>query len=139
MRTKTEKALNSFPLPSEVVLSGVSEGIVWVIARGVVGLNGYVRVPDNGHPWSKEFPADENGWGDWGLDEYLSVHGGVTFAKHPWIGFDTAHAGDNWSAEYDPRGLSDIIGKSSFGGELWTEDKILLETLAMANQLAAIR
>lgn len=131
-----QKALKTFPLPTQIVRSGVAERIVWAVARGPIGLNGYVRVPDSGHPWSKEFPE-----GDWALDEHLNVHGGVTFSDHPWSGFDTAHAGDMWSEEYDTHGITRLTGlwtDVGMYGILWNEDLVVLETLAMANQLAAI-
>jgi len=131
-----QKALKTFLLPTQIVRSGVAEGIVWAVARGPIGLNGYVRVPDSGHPWSKEFPE-----GDWALDEHLNVHGGVTFSDHPWIGFDTAHAGDMWSEEYDTHGITRLTGlwtDVGMYGILWNENLVVLETLAMANQLAAI-
>lgn len=127
-----QNTLKTFPLPTQIVRGGVAEGIVWVVARGPIGLNGYVRVPDCGHPWSKAFPE-----GDWALDEHLNVHGGVTFSEKQWIGFDTAHAGDIWSEEYDTHGIT--RGYDSLYGILWNEDLVVLETLAMANQLASIR
>lgn len=58
---------------------------------------GYALVPDD-HPWY--------GLGYDGIDEMISVHGGVTFAgpldgsEGHWLGFDSAHAGDgSWTTE----------------------------------------
>ena len=36
-----QKTLKTFPLPTQIVRGGVAEGIVWVVARGPIGLNGY--------------------------------------------------------------------------------------------------
>lgn len=30
------------------------------------------------------------------MDDFISCHGGVTYYRHPWIGFDTMHSGDIW-------------------------------------------
>lgn len=69
---------------------GVEDGIQWKTILTLNGsvINGYVLLPD-GHPL-RELDY-------WDMD--ISAHGGLTFFEDGWIGFDTAHAGDIWTAE----------------------------------------
>jgi hypothetical protein len=77
---------------------------------------------------------------NYGLDDYVDVHGGVTFHQHPWVGFDTGHAWDHWSSEYDPHGISQYHG-DSFGGFPvihWTPELVAEEAKRLARQIAEI-
>lgn len=112
---------------------GVADGIVWVTVVGPVGVNGYAMIPAEGHPWSGELPCDN----EWDLDDVLDIHGGVTWARHPWIGFDTAHAGDWWPPEYDKSGISNLL--LAWDQHIrWTPEMVTAEAERLAIQVARI-
>jgi len=101
------------------LVSGVEDGIEWAVCRAPLygAVNGYVRIPD-GHPWS-------------GLDYDaidVRVHGGLTFARDGWIGFDTLHAGDYWP------GMPDWVRN---GGLEWDQAMVEEEAKSLARQVAA--
>lgn len=116
---------------SSPLATGIEDGIFWATCRSpAAGVNGYVLVPAEGHAWS-------NGFGDVELDAVLDVHGGVTYAHHPWIGFDTAHAGDVWSSEYDPLGVTGINRKYRLPySREWTPELVAQEAQRLARQIA---
>jgi hypothetical protein len=152
---------------------GVEHGIVWATVKApYMGVNGYVLIPAEGHPWSKGFPRGEdmtvdyersrknlqllyeiqkrNGEtpfgelmehldyekpADYSLDDFLEVHGGVTYYQHPWIGFDTAHAFDAWDGEYDRTGAARNPHKWD---RLWTPALVSEEAKGLARQVAEI-
>jgi len=122
----------------EPLAIGVHCGVVWATAESpAVGINGYAMVPE-GHPWSSGFPkpgSDEFGWAP--LDEVLTVHGGVTYAQHPWIGFDTAHAWDWWPAAYDKLGIS---SRYLYADNVtrWTPEKVIAEAMDLARQVSLV-
>lgn len=107
--------------PSErmkVVDEGVEDGIAWATCEAPVygAVNGYVQIPE-GHPWS-------------GLDYDdidVRVHGGLTYADHGWIGFDTLHYGDYWPGV--PYGLDSSRIE-------WTPGMVAMEARALARQVA---
>jgi hypothetical protein len=84
---------------------------------GYGGFNGYVRLPEGSidrtiaevvddvredtptRPGALGLPVSSVPMG-YDMLQDLQVHGGVTFGPDDgWIGFDTAHAGDNWTDE----------------------------------------
>lgn len=73
------------------------------------------------------------------LDRYLEAHGGITWYRHPWIGFDTGHSGDIWPPEWDEHNLSDIARRyrSPYSIE-WNPDMVAEEAKRMARQVAEI-
>ena len=88
------------PLPpglspvSEVRRSGVHLGMNWAVVSGVKNLpncNGYLRLPIN-HPRRK----DADIFCNYEAFDDLEAHGGITYVRDGWIGFDTAHVGDCW-------------------------------------------
>jgi hypothetical protein len=128
-------ARDIWPFPNEPLDMGIECGLVWAVARGVgAGVNGYVLIPAEGHPWSAEFP-DEDHWRE------PDVHGGVTCMQHPWLGFDTNHAWDYWPPEYDPYGQCSIY-RGSWGADnmlkYWTVDKVAAEAKYLAALVAAV-
>lgn len=139
---------NGFSSPLEM---GVEDGIVWAITRGpLVGINGYVLIPPEGHPWSHEIPSktvkydhDDDGYEyrQYATEE-LEVHGGITYGTYGpgggWIGFDTAHSGDCWPPEFDPHGMSDRYGTVPWSKQ-WTTQRVIDEAKSLARQIAAIK
>lgn len=127
---------------------GVEDGIVWAITRApLVGINGYVLIPAEGHPWSAGIPHTTVFSGeDYSYEEYatddLSVHGGITYGGYGgsgWIGFDTAHSGDWWPPEFDDHGMCeryDAIGIP--WAKRWTTQMVIDEAKSLARQVAAI-
>lgn len=61
----------------------------------------------------------------------IEVHGGVTYERDGWVGFDTLHSGDVWpNAEHPlPATPWDIH---------WTEDLVAKETERLAAQVKAV-
>lgn len=86
--------------------------VIGAIAAGPhKGFNGYVLLPPN-HPWREidlQDPPDDF--------ESPAVPGGITFGPHVtgWIGFDTAHAGDEWDWDL----LEDYHAKGWVPDETW--------------------
>ena len=73
------------------------------------------------------------------LDDYLVVHGGVTYYHHPWVGFDTGHAWDIWGPEYDPHGISARFASVDHKWDVhWTPELVAEEAKRLARQLAEI-
>jgi len=74
------------------------------------------------------------------LDNYLNVHGGVTYYYHPWVGFDTAHLGDIWPAELDPHDLCKIGREHRPDtGIRWSHELVIEEAKTLARQVASFR
>jgi hypothetical protein len=139
-----QAALKVWPHSIQPLDMGVEDGIFWATCYApTVGVNGYVLIPAEGHPWSKGFPTD--GEGDTNLDDFLDVHGGVTYYDHAngtkgiWVGFDTCHAFDVWDAEYDRIGLSTRYrGKPHKWDRHWTPELVAEEAKNLARQVAEI-
>lgn len=106
---------------------GTHRGLRWaVVAAPSLGVNGYVQMP-SGHPW-QHLNYD---------DMPVEIHGGLTFASGRWIGFDTAHGGDVWPAEYDRHGLSDLYNDRPEWSRRWTLDAVIAETHRLADAVLA--
>ena len=113
---------------------GAVGNVAWATCPSpVVGINGYALIPAEGHLWSAGWPDDDG----FDLDDLITVHGGVTYSQHPWIGFDTAHAWDWWPPEYDRLAMS-----SRFlvvpDAKRWTPELVVLEAQMLARQIAKI-
>ena len=109
---------------------GETCGIAWaLLASPAVGVNGYVLIPAEGHPWSGGLPA--------GFDRRLDVHGGLTYQQFPIIGFDTGQYCDYWPPEYDPIGMYATVPPGP-GWIHWTVDMVEAETRQLARQIAAL-
>ena len=110
---------------------GETCGIAWaLLASPAVGVNGYVLIPAEGHPWSGGLPA--------GFDRHLDVHGGLTYQQFPIIGFDTGHGYDYWPPEYDPIGVCATMFRRHHPDWIyWTVDMVEAETRQLARQIAA--
>lgn len=80
----------SAPPKMTAIQSGVEDGITWAVCRAPLygAANGYAQIPED-HPWHG-LDYDE-------ID--VDVHGGLTFARDGWIGFDTLHVGDYWRGQ----------------------------------------
>lgn len=65
---------------------GVRSGLKVRVVQVMQHVCGYVLLPE-GHPW---LTAED----DWDIDS--TVHGGITYRKGGWVGFDTAHGWDIW-------------------------------------------
>ena len=65
------------------------------------------------------------------------MHGGVTYASHPWVGFDTAHAGDMWPPEWDELSLSDRLLVHDYA-KRWTPQLVAVEAQGLARQVARV-
>lgn len=107
---------------SRIVDSGVEAGVYWMTYNAPLwgAVNGYVRVPD-GHPW---FGLDYD-------DIDVEVHGGLTFARAGWIGFDTLHSGDVWPG-------SDYTSRPTSWDIHWTSEKVADEARELARAVAAV-
>lgn len=144
----------SWPWPERPPLEmGVESGIVWAITRApYMGINGYVMIPPEGHPWSAGIPSwpqkydedDEYSYEAHGYDAF-TVHGGITYgggecmgSDQRWLGFDTAHSGDVWPPEFDPHNGSDICGRGLPWSKEWTTELVIEEVKSLARQLAAV-
>jgi hypothetical protein len=100
--------------------SGVEDGVEWatVVAPLYGAVNGYVRVPE-GHPW-----------GGLDVDDIdVEVHGGLTYAREGWIGFDTLHGWDFWPGcptywQHD-------------GAKQWTPELVADEARDLARRVAS--
>lgn len=105
---------------------GVEDGITWAIVRAPLygAINGYARIPE-GHPWQGL------GYDDDPLTD-VHAHGGLTFARDGWIGFDTLHAGDLWPGEGQPHFCWD----GHCDCKVWTPALVAAEARALARQVA---
>lgn len=121
--------------------TGVEDGIAWAVVAGpIAGLNGYARIPDEGHRWSEKVPRVPNmecGYFESEAAALLNVHGGITYDGHPWLGFDTVHSGDVWAEEWDKHGM--CCPHNDRYDRHWTPDLVIAETKSLARQIAAIR
>jgi hypothetical protein len=122
-------------MPPETI--GQEKDVYWVTCRnrGTYGMCGFVMIPDSGHPWSggvntKDISAASE-------RRLLDVHGGVTLASWPWLGFETSHDGDRWPYEYDEYGRSRRLDKNS-PVKTWSPALVEREAAKLARQLAAI-
>lgn len=108
---------------------GVADGITWAVCPAPMwgALNGYVQIPE-GHPWH-----------GLGYDEIheahpgLRVHGGLTFARDGWVGFDALHAGDMWPEQPHEHRLGrpcDCL--------MWTPALVVGEAVRLAVQVAVV-
>ena len=121
----------SAPKGMTPIAEGEHMGIEWcVVAAPMPGANGYVKVPDEGHPWHGK-----------GYDEIdVEAPGGLTFGEAPgWIGFDTLHGWDYWPPEEVARlGKTwrlDTITDSSAEVH-WTLERVIEETRKLAARTA---
>lgn len=113
----------------KTVASGVRSGVDWCVNRTDWGtFNGYARIPV-GHPWRAQ---PEGEYLD-GLADPPQVHGGVTYGpdEHGWIGFDTAHIGDEVPV-FAVLGLPQPHPKP----HRWTIAEVENECTALADQIA---
>jgi hypothetical protein len=72
------------------------------------------------------------------MDNYLDIHGGVTYYCHPWVGFDTGHGCDIWTPEWDEHGLCSISRAWNRQGIHWTPEMVYEEAKNLARQVAAV-
>lgn len=119
---------------------GIAGGVGWVMARSAVcGMDGYVMVPEDGHPWSREFPRlNLNKMDEIPLRDQLTVHGGLTVVQHPWLGFYTRHPGDVWDYSFDPMGVTRRSLSQNQEQRTWTTARVEREVVALARQVATI-
>jgi hypothetical protein len=121
----SETELPEWPFDN-MVEHGTEEGIIWALAAAprAPAVNGYVYLPE-GHPWRdvKE-PM-------WDLD--VEVHGGITYAKHNWFGFDMMHAWDWWLGWEE-----EWLGTRYPDMETRTVDDVRQQAISLARQAAGI-
>ena len=115
---------DDWPPPNHVVATWEAHGFTCMVARGMVALCGYVKVPV-GHP-------SERLWYD---DVPVQVHGGLTFRTRvkggSWFGFDCGHFGDWWGIIENGHG-------TEHPGNIWTVDDVKAEVERLAKQFAEI-
>lgn len=111
------------PFDKPTLSEGECHGIRWVVLQAPFCLTGYVRLPEH-HPWrNADMQAGEGA---------AMVHGGVTYGPDidGWIGFDTAHYGDEISLNFgQPLIIQD--------GHRWTETEVAEECKRLCEQVAA--
>lgn len=87
---------------------------------------GYVLLPE-GHPW---LTVED----DWDIE--CSVHGGITYRKGGWVGFDTNHYNDVWPDLKDPEAPENLarmfIGSDS--PRIWTAANFMTELELLAKE-----
>ena len=90
----------------DILAQGETAGYQWIVMRNNMGYRcGYIRIPID-HPWA-EIDRKE-------LDNYVVVHGGVTFVDDDtedrafWLGFDCGHAGDARDPELPNKGVANL-------------------------------
>lgn len=116
-------------MKTDAVDHGVENGIEWATLKAPMygAVNGYVRIPE-GHPWQGlGYDAIPQSFEDG--PAFVSAHGGLTFDKYDWIGFDTLHAGDIW-----PGHGGAFLDTASI---YWTPDMVAERTRRLARQIAA--
>lgn len=133
------------PLPpglspvSEVRRSGTYLGMNWVVVSGVKNLpncNGYIKVPVN-HPRRK----DAEDFSNYEAFADLGAHGGITYVRDGWIGFDTAHYGDCWP-HMDFHGMLCVTCKPGRGKKpikfktLWDESLVVEHVYDLCQRLS---
>lgn len=105
------------PVGSGTFFEGEIHGLTVRVVQAWQHVCGYVKLPE-GHPWLEL--SDE--------DIPSAVHGGITYARGHWIGFDTGHGFDVW-----PELLTGPIPEWKYpSARIWTADLFMaeLETLA---------
>lgn len=117
-----------------------ASNIYWVIARSpMCGMNGYVKIPSEGHPWSGGFPVPSlNKMDEIPVRDQLTVHGGITLAKFPWLGFSTCHPGDYWGYEFDPMRITNRTLSRTQNIREWSTTMVGREAEKLAKQVAMI-
>jgi hypothetical protein len=114
-----------------------SEGVWWVVTNPPsVGMNGYVLIPPEGHPWSDGLPR--TGGRPSPVLDVFDVHGGITLAVFPWLGFSTNHPGDEWSFEYDPLGRTRRFSRYGEPLRRWSPTLVEYEARKLAVQVKMI-
>lgn len=105
--------------PDAIALTWVAHGVLCALAWHPRrrSLNGYVHAP-NAAPI------------DWGA--VVDVHGGISWARDGWIGFDTAHFGDWWPEWPSTDPLAALERRRD-----WTLELVIAETEALAAQVKA--
>lgn len=78
-------------------------------------LNGYIYLP-------KEHPDFGKCYGE--VDEYVSVHGGLTFSEGGCFGFDCGHAGDLTPAFASNKELQDLINGDVYRNMAYVENQL---------------
>lgn len=107
-------------------------------------MNGYVLVPES-HPWhegldvlmSEVQVSAVKAWSRV-VNASVSIHGGITEVRPPWVGFHTHHPGDWWPYEYDPMGRCSRRLSKFDALRIWTPEMVERETRGLAMQVAAI-
>ncbi|KQU33534.1 hypothetical protein [Rhodococcus sp. Leaf233] len=132
--------------PREPLRFGIEEGIAWGAVGNPMGsINGYAWIPREGHPWSTVDSYEDERLND------VEVHGGFTFCRNGWIGFDTLHAWDVWDpahlealnvpARHGRRYLQEEwdshLAKASSWDRVWTIDQVVAEAQKLARQIAS--
>ena len=162
-----DRLLIGWPFTDRLPLGiGEVDGIAWAITHNnnshMPHVNGYARIPWEGHPWSGLESYDD-------IQEAIDVHGGLTFGPSReftmetlgpaytrpavtfrmvggWIGFDTAHAWDYWSDDAlaevyvtrEPLPDGSYLGLPLDSHALnWTSVKVATEAMSLARQIAA--
>lgn len=111
----------TFPVGMTPVETGEFEGVRWATCRAPLfgAVNGYALLPD-GHPWrgianESDIPAD--------------VHGGLTYSRNGWIGFDFLHYGDWWPEQGDAQRWGADEDREC------TPDDVKVEAIGLARQI----
>lgn len=116
---------------AEPLAIGECDNIVWATVKSpMIGVNGYVLISAESHPWSTGFPDD--------LEDLIDVHGGITYVQHPWLGFDTGHAWDYWPPEYDRIGIQQHGWPTGVTVINWTPELVAEEAKRLATQIVAL-
>jgi hypothetical protein len=110
---------NNSPMFYEGVRSGLTVRVVPVLEH----VCGYVKLPE-GHPWL----GLEDLW-----DIPARVHGGISYVREGWIGFDTAHGYDIW-----PSLITGPIPAWKVNANMheWTAAEFVVEIENLAEQAA---
>ena len=106
---------------------GTEDGIDWCVVRAPLygAVNGYARIPED-HPWH------DMGYEEiYDLEPDLEVHGGLTFARDGWIGFDTLHGFDLWPD------MPGRLHQLAAGGRQWDQEQVEEEARRLARQVAS--
>jgi hypothetical protein len=141
MNDALQRIETDFPeVRGKVVAHGRHLGIRWVITyndiRGFEACNGYCQLPE-GSPWLRLHYDDIP----------VEVHGGLTYGpdEKRFVGFDTAHAWDEWSYEaLAEAGVEiDITWRQQYGlpprykdGNQWNIQRMKDEVERLAFQIA---
>lgn len=72
------------------------------------------------------------------MDDYLDVHGGVTYHHLPWVGFDTGHAWDYWPPECRRNDYVSVEDPDHEWTRRWTVDMVIEEAKKLARQVAEL-